>query len=185
MKISAAYPSKYLKAADLQDREHKMIIAKVELEPIGDDDHKPVVYFTKAKKGLVCNKTNAKAIAAAYGDDTDEWTGKEIVLFPMMVQFRDDMVESRSASKSQKLPSRQRRRPRRMMNLIRRTAIWTTQYLSDEQTSHGPRHRRHGKHGSAMGRGCRYCELAAHSRPHDRRQAVQFGTGGTGALAAH
>ncbi len=94
MKISAAYPSKYLKAADLQDREHKMVVAKVELEPIGDDDHKPVVYFTKAKKGLVCNKTNAKAIAAAYGDDTDEWTGKEIVLFPMMVQFRDDMVES-------------------------------------------------------------------------------------------
>jgi len=94
MKISAAFPSKYLKAADLQDREHKMVITKVELEAIGDDDHKPVIFFTKAKKGLVCNKTNAKAIAAAYGDDTDEWTGKEIVLFPMMVQFRADMVAS-------------------------------------------------------------------------------------------
>ncbi len=94
MKISAAFPSKYLKAADLQDREIKLVIAKVELEAIGDDDRKPAVYFTKAKKALICNKTNAKAIAAAYGDDTDDWTGKQIILFPMMVQFRDEMVES-------------------------------------------------------------------------------------------
>lgn len=94
MKISAAFPSKYLKAADLNDREIKLVMLTVELEAIGDDDKKPVVYFTKAKKGLVLNKTNSKAIAAAYGDDTDEWAGKEIILFPMMVQFRDEMVES-------------------------------------------------------------------------------------------
>ncbi len=94
MKISAAFPSKYLKAADLNEREIKLIMLTVELESIGDDDKKPVVYFTKAKKGLVLNKTNSKAIAAAYGDDTDEWAGKEIILFPMMVQFRDEMVES-------------------------------------------------------------------------------------------
>ncbi len=61
---------------------------------IGDDDKKPVVYFTKARKGLVMNRTNAKVIAAAYGQDTDQWEDKEVILFPMMVQFRDDMVES-------------------------------------------------------------------------------------------
>lgn len=94
MKVDALFPSKYLKAADLNDREVKLVILTVELEAIGDDDKKPVVYFTKAKKGLVCNKTNAKVIAGAYGNDTDEWPGKEIVLFPMMVQFQSDMVES-------------------------------------------------------------------------------------------
>ncbi len=94
MKVGELYPSKYLKAADLQDREIKMVIARIELEVIGDDDKKPVVYFTKARKGLVMNRTNAKVIAAAYGQDTDQWEDKEVILFPMMVQFRDDMVES-------------------------------------------------------------------------------------------
>jgi hypothetical protein len=94
MKISAAFPSKYLKAPDLDDKEIRLVIARVEIESITDDEKKPVVYFTKAKKGLVLNKTNAKAISTAYGDDTDLWEDKEIVLFPMMVQFRDDMVES-------------------------------------------------------------------------------------------
>ena len=87
------FPSKYLKAADLEDREHKLVMLHIHKETVGDDD-KPVLYFTKAKKGVVLNKTNAKAIASAYGYDTDNWPGKEVILYPAMVQFRDEMVES-------------------------------------------------------------------------------------------
>lgn len=95
MKITEAFPSKYLSAADLHDREVKLVIARIEMEKIGrENDEKPVIYFTKAKKGLVCNKTNGKTIAAAYGDDTDQWEDREIVLFTMMVQFGDEMVDS-------------------------------------------------------------------------------------------
>jgi hypothetical protein len=94
MKISAAFPSKYLKAADLQDRQIKAVIDRVEMETIGDDDKKPVLFFKKGTKGLVMNKTNSKVIASAYGDDTDMWEGKEVILFPAMVDFRGDSVEA-------------------------------------------------------------------------------------------
>ena len=94
MKISNAFPSKYLRAADLQDRQVKAVMSRVEMESIGDDDKKPVLYFTKGNKGLVLNKTNSKVISHAYGDDTDAWEGKEIILFPAMVDFRGDSVEA-------------------------------------------------------------------------------------------
>lgn len=95
MKISNAFPSKYLSAGDLNGREIKLVIGRIEIEKIGrDNDEKPVIYFTKARKGLVLNKTNAKVIAGAYGDDTDQWEDREIILFSMMVQFGDEMVDS-------------------------------------------------------------------------------------------
>jgi len=94
MKISNAFPSKYLKAADLQDRQHKLVMHRVEMENIGDDDKKPVLYFVGKQKGLVLNKTNSKTIATAYGDDTDTWENKELVIFPAMVDFRGDQVEA-------------------------------------------------------------------------------------------
>lgn len=97
MDIDAAFPSKYLKAADLQGRNVTLVIERVEVEEIGfgrDKDHKPVLYFEKAKKGLVLNVTNKNKIKEAYGKDTDEWTGKPLVLFSAMVDFAGDTVES-------------------------------------------------------------------------------------------
>ena len=40
-----------------------------------------ILYFNESPKGLILNKTNAKAIAAAYGDETDDWVGKPVVLY--------------------------------------------------------------------------------------------------------
>ena len=94
MKIMGAFPSKYLSAADLQDKPHTLVMSRVEMETIGGDDKKPVLYFSKSQKGLVLNKTNSKQIAAQYGDDTDDWEGKSIVLFPAMVDFKGDTVEA-------------------------------------------------------------------------------------------
>jgi hypothetical protein len=94
MKIMGAFPSKYLSAADLQDKPHTLVMQRVELETIAGDEKKPVLYFSKSKKGLVLNKTNSKQIMAAYGDDTDEWEGKPLVLYPAMVDFKGDTVEA-------------------------------------------------------------------------------------------
>lgn len=91
MRISAAFPSDYLKAADLQDRNVRVAIDHVEMKDIGDD-HKPILYFQGKDKGLVLNKTNANAIASAYGDDTDDWPGRELVLFPIMTEFQGKTV---------------------------------------------------------------------------------------------
>lgn len=91
MKISSAFPSAYLKAADLQDRNLKVVMDRVEMEDIGGD-HKPILYFQGKDKGLVLNKTNSNNIAAAYGDDTDMWSGQEIILYPAMTDFQGKTV---------------------------------------------------------------------------------------------
>jgi len=91
--VSEAFPSNYLKAADLNNGTIRVKIDKVVFEEIGQNkDKKPVVYFHEVKKGLVLNKTNAIGIAATYGDQMEGWTGKEIELFSMMVPFQGQNV---------------------------------------------------------------------------------------------
>ena len=91
MRISSAFPSNYLKAADLQGRQVKVKIDRVEMEDIGGE-HKPILYFVGKDKGIVLNKTNANNIASAYGDNTDDWQDVEIVLFEAMVDFQGKTV---------------------------------------------------------------------------------------------
>lgn len=93
MRISTAFPSNYLRAADLQGRTIRVTIDKVNMEDIGGDT-KPVLYFEGKEKGMVLNKTNANNISFAYGDDTDDWTGGEIDLFSAMVDFQGKSVEA-------------------------------------------------------------------------------------------
>ena len=91
MRISEAFPSNYLRATDLQGRNIKVTIDRIEMEEIGDD-RKPILYFIGKEKGVVLNKTNANNIAAAYGDNTDDWQGAEVVLYEAMVDFQGKTV---------------------------------------------------------------------------------------------
>jgi hypothetical protein len=93
MKISSAFPSQYLKAADLNDRAVRVTIADVRMEDIGGD-HKPILYFVGKEKGLVMNKTNANTISGRFGDDTDDWNGQDIELFPTIVDFQGRSVDA-------------------------------------------------------------------------------------------
>jgi len=87
MKMSETFPSKYLKAADLQGREVRVTMANVEMEKIGDDN-KPVLYFKGKDRGVVLNKTNAGTISDSYGDDTEDWFDQPLILFSVMVDFQ-------------------------------------------------------------------------------------------------
>ena len=90
--INEAFPSNYIKSADLRGEMVKVIIDEVKTEEIGSD-RKLVMYFKGKEKGMVLNKTNARTIGDVYGDDTDEWLGKEIELFAMKVDFQGRMVD--------------------------------------------------------------------------------------------
>src|SRR3990167_1263392 len=89
--INEAFPSKYIKAADLKGRQVPVKMDRTEYEMIGDDK-KLILYFVGKEKGMVLNKTNANNIASIYGDDTDEWRDQEIVLFEAMVDFQGKTV---------------------------------------------------------------------------------------------
>jgi hypothetical protein len=89
MKISQLFPSKYVKAADLNGKTVTLTIAKLVVEELGhgaEKERKPVLYFQKATKGLVLNRTNAMTIAALYGDESDDWEGKRISIYPTRIR---------------------------------------------------------------------------------------------------
>lgn len=61
-------------------------IAAEKLNNKGQSETKYVLYFEETIKGLVLNKTNAARIAALYGGETDDWTGKRITLYTEKVR---------------------------------------------------------------------------------------------------
>jgi hypothetical protein len=93
MKLDELYPSRWLKASDLQGRQVVCTIQRVVVEDLGDGS-KPVVYFTGKEKGRVLNRTNADTSAAALGDDTDKWPGGKVTLFSARVSFKGTMTDA-------------------------------------------------------------------------------------------
>lgn len=111
MKIGAAFPGNYLKAADLQGKRVQVVIERVEMEDIGGDT-KPVVYFKGKDRGLVLNKTNANAIwGITNSDDTDDWEGTAITLFPSKTDFQGKRVDCIRIDPPDKGQSPRRREP--------------------------------------------------------------------------
>jgi hypothetical protein len=90
--INDLYPSTYLKAADLKGKTVKAVIDRLEVEEVGDGN-KPVLYFEGKDRGIVLNKTNALTLQEAYGDETDDWTGKGVELFSEKVAFEGRRVD--------------------------------------------------------------------------------------------
>lgn len=93
MKIGTAFPGNYLKAADLQGRRVQVVIERVEMEDIGGDT-KPIVHFRGKDRGLVLNRTNANSIQMIAGsDETNDWEGVSITLFPSKTDFQGKRVD--------------------------------------------------------------------------------------------
>jgi hypothetical protein len=97
MKATDIFSGKYLASTDLGDEEYKLVIAGTELvefENEGKKQKKIHIIFQNAKKGLLANKTNSMILAEAYGDETDGWIGKEVILYVDMVGFQGKAVKS-------------------------------------------------------------------------------------------
>lgn len=99
MKLTDAFPSKYLKAEDLEEGDLVVRIKEAVFEEFTDPktkrpDNKPVLHFHgNDTKPLVLNKTNYKAISQVLGsDDTDDWAGKRIALYPTEVESFGEMT---------------------------------------------------------------------------------------------
>ena len=97
MKLSEMFPSNLLKSQDLLDAggEMTLTIDRVEMKTFERDDNskdtKPLIFFQEEKQ-MVCNKTNANIIAEMYGDDTDDWIGKQVTLTVKDVEFQGKTV---------------------------------------------------------------------------------------------
>lgn len=99
MKVSEFYQneSRWLKAEDLQKRKHKVVIDSLEIvdfqEKNGKKERKVGLILQGKQKGLMLNKTNAKIIATQHGDNMEQWSGKEISIYPTQTDFGGEMVD--------------------------------------------------------------------------------------------
>lgn len=90
-----AFPSRFYKAAEIPGHGLPLKIAKLEQEKVGPDQElKWVMFFKGQDKQLILNGTNWDLIATALGEeDSDNWVGKTIELFPTQTQFGNKMVD--------------------------------------------------------------------------------------------
>ena len=76
--------SKYLKQADAED-DVIVTITKVGQANIAKDDEPPemkwMVRFAEFGKPMVLNRTNISLLGNFLGDDTDDWIGKQVILY--------------------------------------------------------------------------------------------------------
>jgi len=91
-KVSELFPSKWLKAEDLQGHEVGCQIKNLDLVKF-EEGVKPALYFSGKDKALLLNLTNTRRIAHAHGDDTDDWVGREIILYPDTTEFNGRTVD--------------------------------------------------------------------------------------------
>ena len=87
MKRDDVFPSKYLKATDLNGKSVTAVIERATFEklkaPDGKEQEKIVLGFRNHKKTLPLNRTNFDAVTDIVGDDeTESWPGHRIELFP-------------------------------------------------------------------------------------------------------
>ena len=85
MKATAMIPSKFLKKEDVDPPKLVTIMSLKQANVAMDDqqeDMKWTVRFKELDRPMVLNSTNIQLIVKATGtDETDEWIGKQIVIF--------------------------------------------------------------------------------------------------------
>ncbi len=93
VKVTEVYTAaNYLNANDIA-KPINTTIAGVTVESMKDGKKKIVVVLAGLEKSLVLNKTNAKTLAQKFGEDTNDWAGKEISLAAVPVEFQGAMTK--------------------------------------------------------------------------------------------
>jgi hypothetical protein len=95
--INQIFQSDYLKADDFGGIEGRPVLATINhvtLETMNDQSQKLCLHLKEYDKGILLNKTNATTLASYCGQDTDDWTGKQVVIYVAMVDFQGKSTES-------------------------------------------------------------------------------------------
>ena len=90
---SEAFPSRFLKAGDLNGKEITVTIAFMAREEIGQEKKvKPVLHFEGGAKPMVLNGVDWDRLELAFGD-SDAWPGHKATLFSERVPFGNKTVD--------------------------------------------------------------------------------------------
>lgn len=91
MNINEMYPSRYLRAVDMQGQARTVTIERVTQEE-AFGQIKAVVFFEGDSQGLVLNRTNISHLTALFTPETDNWAGKQIVLWGATMEFQGRVI---------------------------------------------------------------------------------------------
>ena len=89
MKLNDVFPTRYVKAGDLQGKDVALTIRSVTLEEVQhgtEKDQVLAIWFFKTDKGFIVNRTNANIIGKLHSDETDNWVNKRVTLYPTSVR---------------------------------------------------------------------------------------------------
>jgi hypothetical protein len=107
MNINHMFPKKYASGSDLNGKEITLVIRAIKYEKmfmVGNrPEDKPVIYFEKATKGIILSAALGRSIAQALqNEETDDWTGKAIKLYPVPMKVAgEDRIAIRAKAISQ------------------------------------------------------------------------------------
>ena len=91
------FVSEYVGAPELKGKDVTVTIASVVKEQVamtdGGKKTKLVIRFKESAKKLICNKTNGDSISVIHGNESKQWAGKRITLYPTTCLAFGEMVE--------------------------------------------------------------------------------------------
>lgn len=91
------HDSEYIGAWDLPEKGVVVVIAGVKSGELtgtgGKKARKPIVSFRGKQKGMAFNKTNCRIVAGMYGNNTRDWVGKAIAIYPTQTSFGNATVD--------------------------------------------------------------------------------------------
>lgn len=84
MDYEKLFPGRFIKSADLDNRDVTLEIRAVRAEEI-EGKPKAIVSFHGTKKELVMNRTNAESLKLMFGRETNDWLGKKVTIYPVTI----------------------------------------------------------------------------------------------------
>lgn len=108
MKMSEAFPSKWIKVHMLNGQPAVHTIMDCQMQSYQDGTSAPALTFQGTEQMFGLNKVNGNMLSTLFGDDTDQWRGKQIELFPTTTEFQGKIVDCiRVRAPQQQAPQQQ------------------------------------------------------------------------------
>ena len=97
-KISQEFPPRFLKGDEFAGKEMKLTIKEIKKEKVysrqkNENQDMLVIYFEGGTRGVLLKKERATDIKNIHGDDTDEWIGKDVIMYTEKKKARDGIFD--------------------------------------------------------------------------------------------
>lgn len=92
MNINDAFPTKYLSSNDVK-APTLAHITSCGMEDVGGGERKAILFCQELQKGLILNVTNKNTLVSLYGEETNNWTGKPVVIWAADVEYKGEMTK--------------------------------------------------------------------------------------------